>query len=255
MNPELRPGDDARRDENSSALMAMPLFFADGLRFVVEILLYGAASLSAGLCFLPLFDTGTPWGRLLAFPAACVGFLFGFYIALIIVILLFLRKIPPGAYSIKTSEALRWVMADSLMRMIERSFLRGAIKGFALQRYVFFRLLGAHIDSTFFIGWDVRILDPWLLKVGRGSLIGSFVVVSGHAVENDRVTLAPVKIGDRVTVGMRAIIMPGVEIGDGAIVGAGAVVTKGTHIPPGEIWAGVPARRIGQTQTGDATEA
>jgi len=40
-----------------------------------------------------------------------------------------------------------------------------------------------------------------------------------------------------------AIIMPGVIIGEGAVIAAGAVVTK--NVPPFEVWAGVPARRIG----------
>jgi len=44
-------------------------------------------------------------------------------------------------------------------------------------------------------------------------------------------------------IGARAIIQPGVEIGEGAIVGSGAVVTK--NIPDFEIFAGVPAKRIG----------
>jgi carbonic anhydrase/acetyltransferase-like protein (isoleucine patch superfamily) len=38
--------------------------------------------------------------------------------------------------------------------------------------------------------------------------------------------------------------MSGVRIGRGAIVGAGAVVTK--DVPPYEIYAGVPARKIGE---------
>ena len=39
------------------------------------------------------------------------------------------------------------------------------------------------------------------------------------------------------------MVLAGVSIGDGAIVGAGAVVTK--SVPAGEIWAGVPAKKIG----------
>ena len=33
-------------------------------------------------------------------------------------------------------------------------------------------------------------------------------------------------------------------IGRGAVVGANAVVTR--SVPPGEVWAGVPAKRVGQ---------
>lgn len=44
-------------------------------------------------------------------------------------------------------------------------------------------------------------------------------------------------------VGSSAVIFPGVILGRFAIVGAGAVVTH--NVPDYEIWAGVPAQRIG----------
>jgi acetyltransferase-like isoleucine patch superfamily enzyme len=47
-----------------------------------------------------------------------------------------------------------------------------------------------------------------------------------------------------VWLGSSVVVLKGVRIGQGAIVGAGAVVTK--SIPPYEIWAGVPAKKIGE---------
>jgi acetyltransferase-like isoleucine patch superfamily enzyme len=52
-----------------------------------------------------------------------------------------------------------------------------------------------------------------------------------------------VTLGDNCWVGAGAIILPGVHIGENSIVGAGSVVTK--SIPAGEIWARVPARKLG----------
>lgn len=54
----------------------------------------------------------------------------------------------------------------------------------------------------------------------------------------------PVTIGDRVWIGFRAIVLPGVSIGEGSVVGAGAVVTR--NVAPFTIVAGNPARPIGQ---------
>lgn len=53
-------------------------------------------------------------------------------------------------------------------------------------------------------------------------------------------------IGRYVVIFAAAVICPGVTIGDFAVIAAGAVVTK--DVPSGEIWAGVPAQKIGERQ-------
>lgn len=53
-----------------------------------------------------------------------------------------------------------------------------------------------------------------------------------------------VRIGDDVWIGTGAIILDGVTIGKGAVVAAGAVVTR--DIEPYSIYAGNPARRLGE---------
>lgn len=71
----------------------------------------------------------------------------------------------------------------------------------------------------------------------------------------------PAVLGDRVSVGHRAIVhgatveadalvgmgatlLNGVRVGSGSIVAAGAVVTPGTEIPPNSLAAGVPAKVV-----------
>lgn len=61
----------------------------------------------------------------------------------------------------------------------------------------------------------------------------------------------PIRIGDDVWVGVRAIILPGRKIGNGAVIGAGAVVTK--DVPPYAIVGGNPARIIGSRKVDAAT--
>jgi carbonic anhydrase/acetyltransferase-like protein (isoleucine patch superfamily) len=48
-------------------------------------------------------------------------------------------------------------------------------------------------------------------------------------------------IGDRVLVGMGAILLNGVSVGDDSIVAAGSLVTEGTEIPPRSLVMGRPA--------------
>jgi acetyltransferase-like isoleucine patch superfamily enzyme len=52
----------------------------------------------------------------------------------------------------------------------------------------------------------------------------------------------PIIIKHRVFIGADVIIMKGITIGEEAVIGIGAVVTK--DVPPGEVWAGNPARFI-----------
>jgi maltose O-acetyltransferase len=51
-----------------------------------------------------------------------------------------------------------------------------------------------------------------------------------------------VTIGDRVWLGVGAIVLPGVTIADDVVVGAGAVVTRDCPVPG--LYAGVPAVRV-----------
>ena len=102
--------------------------------------------------------------------------------------------------------------------------------------------LGARLGAnTYSAG---ALLDPPLIRIGSNTIIGHDAVVFAHVIEGARLELKAVRIGDAVTIGATSVIMAGVQIGDHAIVSAGAVVTKDTHIAPGEVWGGVPARRL-----------
>lgn len=54
---------------------------------------------------------------------------------------------------------------------------------------------------------------------------------------------AAITLGDDVWIGANAIILKGVSVGSGAVIAAGAVVTK--SVAAHEIWAGVPAKKVG----------
>lgn len=105
-----------------------------------------------------------------------------------------------------------------------------------------YQALGVRMGaSTYSVG---AILDPPLTELGTNCLIGHDAVLFSHIIEGRRLALARIQVGDNVTIGATAVIMPGVSIGDGAIIAAGSVVLKGTQIGRNEVWAGVPAKRL-----------
>ena len=62
----------------------------------------------------------------------------------------------------------------------------------------------------------------------------------------------PIRICDKVWIGMNAIILKGVTVGEGAVVAAGAVVTK--DVPPWTVVAGNPARVVKHIECGQQDE-
>lgn len=57
---------------------------------------------------------------------------------------------------------------------------------------------------------------------------------------------APIVVEDGAFIGAHSIILKGTRIGKYSVVGAGSVVTK--NIPDYEIWAGNPAKKIGEVE-------
>ncbi len=110
-----------------------------------------------------------------------------------------------------------------------------------LMRLVY-QALGARLGANTYSGGS--ILDPALTVIGANTIVGHDAVLFSHVIEGAHMALAPISIGDNVTIGAKAAIMPGVTIGNGAVISVGAVVTKGTAIGAGEHWGGVPARLL-----------
>ena len=88
------------------------------------------------------------------------------------------------------------------------------------------------------IGNRTNIQDGSILHVAdRYPLFIGNEVTCGH-----RAILHACSIGDRVLIGMGAIILDGAEIGPECIVGAQALVTKGSKISPRSLVIGSPAK-------------
>lgn len=111
-----------------------------------------------------------------------------------------------------------------------------------LLRLFLFRMLGAKLGKGVLIGG--KIVEPQMVTMGDYSFAGEMSLLMAHAIMRDSVVLKRIIIGNYVSIGSHAVIMPGVQIGDESIVAAGALVPMDTVIPPGEVWGGIPARKI-----------
>jgi len=90
------------------------------------------------------------------------------------------------------------------------------------------------------------------IRIGAGSGIGqhSAVIAANHQVIRGEPyfalpwdeTKTGVELGRNVWVGANCVLLPGTRIGDHSLIAAGSVVNS--EVPSGEIWGGVPARRI-----------
>jgi len=93
------------------------------------------------------------------------------------------------------------------------------------------------------LGSRTNIQDNVVVHTSKGHpvIIGSLVSVGHGAI------LHGCTIGDRVLVGMGAIVMNGSCIGEGSILGAGTVITEGTSIPPDSVVLGLPGKVLKKT--------
>lgn len=143
----------------------------------------------------------------------------------------------------------------SILRTLFLKPIASVGKGTRIRKNIYlnsFRKLSIGINC--FINRGVQFDCSGSVSIGNNCSIGfnALITTSTH-LEKDRVGEdgctfigEPVTIGNGVWVGANSTILPGTEIGDNCIIAAGAVV-KGKLEPHG-VYAGVPAKRIRDTQ-------
>ena len=105
------------------------------------------------------------------------------------------------------------------------------------------------IGSNTTINYKVGISVECKVEIGNNCLIAGECILfdnNSHSIynkDNRKITredVAPIKIEDKVWIGMRSMILKGVTIGMGSVVAAGSVVTK--DVPSMTIVGGNPAK-------------
>ena len=216
----------------------------DLLDYLLSTLLLALATgIAAGFAFLALpFLVAPAFGRY-GVVVEVLSFLlaFGLSCAVFARVLLRLRPLLPGRYAMADPAFTVWKLYTVLYE-----FGVGALKPFTVMflRPVVQTLFGARIGKEVALGG--KLVDPQLITIGDGAIIGEGSVLTAHAINSGEIVLGRIEIESGATVGVGAVIYPGVRVGAGAVVGANAVVLTNTQIPAGEFWAGIPARFIRQ---------
>lgn len=86
-------------------------------------------------------------------------------------------------------------------------------------------------------------------SIGQSVIVNHAAIVDHQSSVADFCHIAPgatlagnVQIGEATLIGAGANLLPGIQVGRNCVVGAGAVLTR--SMPDGQVFAGVPARRM-----------
>ena len=247
--------DDSKNPPAKSLLDRLTRRFSRPAYVIVVLLLYLLASTAIGFALAPalfFFSHLFSWSQnlpqfirwiALGFGLAVGFFIFGFTLLIVVSIYNWLlpTKVRPfkgGYYSIK---AVPWFLHNGLFYLVRFTFLPFVtLTPFGI---LFLKAMGMKLGRHVFINTEY-ISDPQLITLGDDVAIGGSVRIFAHYGGHGNLVVAPVHIEERATIGLAATIMGDVHIGADATLLAHSVLMPGSRVGKGEVWGGIPARRI-----------
>lgn len=211
----------------------------DYLYSSLALILSLLAALTGGYS-ITLFVSNTQINAFMAVLCLLTGLLvFGLTCAAQARVLLKFHPFIPGSYGMSDSVFMYWKLYSVLYY-----FGCGALKPFTV---IFLKplvqiMFGANIGKDIALGGT--LVDPHLIRIGTEAIIGEGSILAAHAIIPGKILFGHICIEDRATVGVNAVVMPGVTIHKGAILLAGSVAIINTVIPENEIWGGTPAQLV-----------
>ena len=212
----------------------IPIFAFSGLQWLMPYLAYTSLT------------TDDPASRILALVVAAAAFILMPPLMILLSIAvkwLVIGKVKPGIYPLWGAYYFRWWFVRRFLAVIPTQFLTGTPL-----MAVYYRLLGAQIgkDAQLQLG---NIDAPDLVSIGQGAILSEGVNLATSGVERGVLILGTVEIGARAFVGSMAVVGREARIGEGAVLEDLSMAPTGAVIPPGEVWSGSPAERVGVAET------
>ena len=166
-------------------------------------------------------------------------FLYGFYSIVAIRVMLKVKPFKEGTYLMTDNTFTYWKLFTVICE-----FGKGALLPFTtlFTRPLIVSLFGAKIGKNIALGG--QLVDQQMITIGDEVIVGQDSVITAHTINSGSITLSPIVIADRATIGVHVVLMSGVKVGECAVIAAGSVVPPNTQISPNELWGGIPAKKI-----------
>ena len=105
------------------------------------------------------------------------------------------------------------------------------------------------------IGKNVNVQDGTVIHADEPEMGGVPTLIGENALIGHRCMLHGATVEDGGFVGMKATMLDGSVVRTGAMLAAGAFLSPKKIVPPGEMWAGVPARKFRDLKEGEDKHA
>jgi UDP-3-O-[3-hydroxymyristoyl] glucosamine N-acyltransferase len=192
----------------------------DAVAAVVCWVIVGVPAVAAGglvrwLGWLPM----VPWWHWAAAPLLVPLFLVGLVFTAGVLRILLPRP-RPGRYPFPWHpQSVVWLLHFAVQRFMYLPLWRHFLFSFSTLRWMLLRALGCRSAFDIDTGSDVQVLDPCLVELGPGVMIGAGSMLAAHAVEGRTLYLGRIVLGEGVQVANNAGIGPGVTIGEYTVIG------------------------------------
>ncbi len=231
--------------------------FGPAVHLLAVLLLYALAASAFGLAIAAALWFHAFWVTWTAsvtgiwyWPVAGFGYGLAFFIggfALLVVVPLYNLVLPTRVVAYRGSyfalASLPWCLHNGLFYLVRYTFLPYiTLTPFGPW---FLRAMGMRIGRRAFINTEL-ISDPCLIRLGDDVVIGGAVHLFAHYGGGGHLTIAPVEIGDRTTIGLGVTVMGDVIVGADATILPHSVLLPGSRVGDGETWGGVPARPLSE---------
>jgi len=150
-----------------------------------------------------------------------------------------------GCYPVWGSMYLRNWIAMQTVRLVPLNIVEGTEF-----KNMFLRFLGVKIGKNSYIQKSANvIMGGWdLLEIGDNVTIGRGAATRTMTLHNGELIFDKINIADGATLETRASMSPGTKMESDSLLTGLSMIPSGVVIPNGEVWEGVPASFIKESE-------